>query len=69
MKIAADLAEQIGVDAPIGRLTRDLWADARGALGVDQDHTRATTHWDTRAVEKIGDRGEHGLLEKSRKPR
>lgn len=50
VKIAADLAEQIGVDAPVGRLTRDLWADARDALGGDQDHTRAALHWEKRAL-------------------
>lgn len=50
VKIAADLAEQIGVDAPVGRLTRDLWADARDALGGDQDHTRAALHWAARAL-------------------
>jgi 3-hydroxyisobutyrate dehydrogenase len=50
VKIAADLAEQIGVDAPVGRLTRDLWADARDALGGDQDHTRAALHWEKRTL-------------------
>jgi 3-hydroxyisobutyrate dehydrogenase len=50
VKIAADLAEQIGVDAPVGRLTRDLWADARDALGGEQDHTRAALHWERRAL-------------------
>jgi 3-hydroxyisobutyrate dehydrogenase len=50
VKIAADLAEQIGVDAPVGRLTRDLWADARDALGGEQDHTRAALHWEKRAL-------------------
>ena len=69
VKIAADLAEQIGIDAPVGRLTRDLWADAREALGGDQDHTRAATHWETRAAEKTGHRDDHSMLEKSRKPR
>lgn len=49
VKIAADLAEQIGVDAPVGRLVRDLWGDARDQLGGDQDHTRAATHWEKRA--------------------
>jgi 3-hydroxyisobutyrate dehydrogenase len=48
VKIAADLAEQIGLDAPVGRLTRDLWAQARDALGPDQDHTRAAQAWDRR---------------------
>ena len=46
--IAASLAEQIGVENPIGRLTRDLWAEARDALGADQDHTRAATAWESR---------------------
>jgi 3-hydroxyisobutyrate dehydrogenase len=50
VRIAADLAEQIGVDAPIGRVTRDLWADARDALGGDQDHTRAALHWEKSAL-------------------
>ena len=45
VRIAADLAEQIGVDAPVGRLVCGLWADAREALGADQDHTRAAVHW------------------------
>jgi len=55
VKIAADLAEQIGVDAPVGRLTRDLWADARDALGGDQDHTRAALHWEKRALPKAAE--------------
>lgn len=46
VRIAADLADQIGVEAPVGRLVRDLWADARDALGGEQDHTRAATHWE-----------------------
>jgi 3-hydroxyisobutyrate dehydrogenase len=49
VKIAADLAEQIGVDNPIGRLTRDLYAEARDALGHDQDHSRAAVAWDRKA--------------------
>jgi 3-hydroxyisobutyrate dehydrogenase len=50
VKIAADLAEQIGVEAPVGRLVRDLWGDARDGLGGDQDHTRAALHWEKRAI-------------------
>ena len=50
VKIAADLADQIGVDAPVGRLVSGLWADARDTLGGDQDHTRAATHWEKRAL-------------------
>jgi len=50
VKIAADLAEQIGIDAPVGRLTRDLFAEARDALGPDQDHSRAALAWEVRAT-------------------
>ena len=48
VKIAADLAHQIGVDAPLGRLIRDLWGDARDAIGAEQDHSRAWAHWERR---------------------
>lgn len=48
--IAADLAEQIGVEARVGLLIRQMWAEARDALGGDQDHTRAATYWDQRAL-------------------
>ena len=48
--IAADLANQIGMTAPVGQLIRDMWADARDAVGGDQDHTRAATHWQQRAL-------------------
>lgn len=50
VKIAADLAEQIGVDAPVGQLVCGLWADARDALGGEQDHTRAALHWEKRRL-------------------
>ncbi len=50
VKIASDLADQIGIDAPVGRLVSGMWADARDALGGDQDHTRAATHWEKRAL-------------------
>jgi 3-hydroxyisobutyrate dehydrogenase len=50
VKIAADLAREIGVDAPLGRLVRDLWAEARDALGGEQDHSRAWAHWERRAA-------------------
>jgi 3-hydroxyisobutyrate dehydrogenase len=46
VKIAADLADQIGVDAPVSRLVCDMWSEARDALGTDQDHTKAATHWE-----------------------
>jgi 3-hydroxyisobutyrate dehydrogenase len=48
VRIAADLASQIGTDAPIGRMICDLWAEARDAIGPEQDHSRAAEHWDRR---------------------
>ena len=48
VRIAADLASQIGADAPIGRMICDLWAQARDAIGPEQDHSRAAEHWDRR---------------------
>jgi len=50
VKIAADLAREIGVDAPLGRLVSDLWGDARDALGGEQDHTHAFAHWEQRST-------------------
>jgi 3-hydroxyisobutyrate dehydrogenase len=50
VKIAADLAQQIGINAPVGQLVCGMWADARDALGGDQDHTRAALHWEKRAL-------------------
>lgn len=50
VRIAADLADQIGVDAPVGRLVSGMWADARDTLGGEQDHTRAAIHWEKRAL-------------------
>ncbi|MET0279434.1 MAG: NAD(P)-dependent oxidoreductase [Pseudorhodoplanes sp.] len=55
VKIAADLADQIGVDAPVGRLVCDLWSGARDALGGEQDHTRAATHWEQRSLPKAAE--------------
>jgi 3-hydroxyisobutyrate dehydrogenase len=46
VKIAADLADAIGIDAPLGRLVRDLWADARDEIGGEGDHTRAVEAWE-----------------------
>jgi 3-hydroxyisobutyrate dehydrogenase len=48
VKIAAELAREIGVDAPLGRLVSDLWGEARDAVGGEQDHTRAFGHWERR---------------------
>jgi 3-hydroxyisobutyrate dehydrogenase len=50
VKIASDLGEQIGVDAPVSRLVRDRWADARDGVGAAGDHTRAAPHWASKAI-------------------
>jgi 3-hydroxyisobutyrate dehydrogenase len=55
VKIAADLAGEIGVDAPLGRLVRDLWGEARDAVGGEQDHSRAWAHWERRAGRPAAD--------------
>ncbi|HSB78127.1 MAG TPA: NAD(P)-dependent oxidoreductase [Candidatus Methylomirabilis sp.] len=39
LRTAAELAEHLGVTAPVSRATRDLWAQAQGSLGPDADHT------------------------------
>ena len=49
VKIAADLARQIDIEAPIGRLISELWSEAREAVGGDKDHSRAWAHWQRRA--------------------
>ena len=46
VKIAADLASQVGADAPIGQMISGLWAEARDAIGPEQDHSRAAEYWD-----------------------
>ena len=52
VKIAADLATQLGATAPIGRLICELWAGARDGLGGDCDHSRAAAYWDGSAVSR-----------------
>ena len=52
VKIAADLATQLGATAPIGRLICELWAGARDGLGGDCDHSRAVAYWDGSAVSR-----------------
>jgi len=44
--IAADLAQAIGVDAPVCRLLAQRWADAAAALGGGVDHSAALRHWE-----------------------
>ena len=48
VKIAADLAEGIAIDAPLARLVRAMWADAREGIGEDADFTAAIKHWQRR---------------------
>ncbi len=49
VRIAADLASQVGADAPVGRMISDLWAEARDAIGPEQDHSRAAEYWDRKS--------------------
>ena len=49
VKIAADLASQVGAPAPIGRMISDLWAQATAAIGPQQDHSRAAKYWDRKS--------------------
>jgi 3-hydroxyisobutyrate dehydrogenase len=51
IKIAADLASELGVLAPGVSLLQNAYADARGALGYNADFTAAFKHW-TRDVKK-----------------
>jgi len=55
VKIAADLADAIGVDAPLGRLVRDLWTEARDAIGGDRDHTRAVEAWESKRIQRAAE--------------
>jgi 3-hydroxyisobutyrate dehydrogenase len=48
VKIAADLAEGIGIEAPLARLVRALWAEAREHVGERADFTAAIKHWQRR---------------------
>lgn len=46
VKIAADLAEAVKLDAPVARLVRDRWAQARERVGYGADNTEAIKGWD-----------------------
>jgi 3-hydroxyisobutyrate dehydrogenase len=48
VKIAADLAEGIAIEAPMARLVRMLWAEARESVGDGADFTAAIKHWQRR---------------------
>jgi 3-hydroxyisobutyrate dehydrogenase len=55
VKIAADLASAIGIDAPLGQLVRDLWADARDEIGGEHDHTRAVEAWESKRMRRAAE--------------
>jgi 3-hydroxyisobutyrate dehydrogenase len=46
VKIAADLGEAVGLDAPLSRLVGARWAEARDHLGPTRDNTEAILAWD-----------------------
>jgi 3-hydroxyisobutyrate dehydrogenase len=48
VKIAADLAETIAIDAPLARLVRAMWSEAREGIGARADFTAAIKHWQRR---------------------
>ena len=45
VKIAADLGEAVKLDAPLSRLVRERWANARDAIGYNADNTEAIKSW------------------------
>jgi 3-hydroxyisobutyrate dehydrogenase len=46
VKIAADLAEDIQVNAPFARAARDLLVRAREVVGAEADHTAGLSYWE-----------------------
>ena len=44
--IAADLAAQVGAEAPIVQMISQMWNEARDGLGGDCDHSRAAAYWE-----------------------
>lgn len=45
VQIAADLADAVGLDAPVTHLVNQRWARALGQLGFDADNTEAFKDW------------------------
>jgi 3-hydroxyisobutyrate dehydrogenase len=45
VRIAADLGEAVGLDAPVSRLIRERWAVARDRLGATSDTSAAILGW------------------------
>ena len=50
VRIAADLAHQLRLDAPLVRLVSKRFEAARDALGYTRDHTEAIKAWDKNAA-------------------
>jgi 3-hydroxyisobutyrate dehydrogenase len=46
VQIAADLARQVRLDAPLSRLVNARWAHARDRLGPQRDNSEAILSWD-----------------------
>jgi 3-hydroxyisobutyrate dehydrogenase len=46
VKIAADLAREVKMDAPLAQLVSDRWALARDQLGATRDNSEAMLSWD-----------------------
>jgi 3-hydroxyisobutyrate dehydrogenase len=46
VKIAADLAEDVRINAPLARASRDLMLRARDVVGPEADHTAAVKYWE-----------------------
>ena len=46
VKIAADLAEDLKIHAPLCRHGRDLFLRAREVVGADADHSEAVKYWE-----------------------
>jgi 3-hydroxyisobutyrate dehydrogenase len=52
VSIAVELARQMGIDAPLGRLVGALWSEARDVVGGEEDHSRAWAHWLQRTADR-----------------
>ena len=51
VRIAADLARDLRLDAPLARLVSERFESARDALGYGRDHTEAIKVWDQNRAE------------------
>lgn len=52
VRIAADLAKGLGLDAPMIQLAGKQWTDASTALGPGRDHCEAFLHWQKTVTKK-----------------